>query len=192
MIRNSYILLKASYVANFAYGLFAPVYAIFVQNIGGTILDAGIAYSIYGICSGGFIIAFGSSDFFKRNVKKIIIVGYATYSLVYYLYMFIDSPQELFCLQILIGLATGILEPSWSAVFSAKQSEGALEKNWAIWTGGVGMISGIAALLGGYIATHSFPLLFFIMGSSTLVSTVIVVRLLKRETIIEKLEKIVK
>jgi uncharacterized membrane protein len=48
-------LLFADSFSILALGMFGPIYAIFVERIGGYILDAGGAYAAFAIASGVFI-----------------------------------------------------------------------------------------------------------------------------------------
>ena len=43
-------------------GLLAPIYALYVENIGGNIVDAGIAWAIFSISMGVLLIVFGKLE----------------------------------------------------------------------------------------------------------------------------------
>ncbi|OGZ01344.1 MAG: hypothetical protein A2946_00800 [Candidatus Liptonbacteria bacterium RIFCSPLOWO2_01_FULL_53_13] len=173
------ILLRASLVMNFGVGLFAPIYALYVEKIGGSILDVGIAYAIFSIVTGTFIILFGTSAFFDRNVRKFVVAGYFLMGLTYLGYLLIESPLHLFIVQIFLGLTNGILEPAWDAVFSAGSNEAQEAKNWSLWSGGVSLIVGFSALLGSYIAHYSFSAIFIIMSACAFISSAISAKILK-------------
>jgi MFS family permease len=69
-------LLGASLLANFADSLFGPLYAVYVQNIGGGVLDIGNSIAIYSITTGVLIIMFGKiSDFLSKEL--LIVFGFA-------------------------------------------------------------------------------------------------------------------
>ena len=53
------LLIAASILGNIAGGLYEPVHAIFVQNIGGNTLNVGWASTIYFVATGFFIFCFG-------------------------------------------------------------------------------------------------------------------------------------
>jgi MFS family permease len=177
--KNSKILLKASIFSNFGFGLFAPISAIFVQKIGGSLLDIGFAYALYCIFTGIFVICFGNSKFYKKNIRKMVVFGYAFQSLCYLGYIFVSSPIHLFIVQIFLGMTAGILEPAWDAVFSAKQSEKEEGRSWVMWTGSINFVAGISAIIGSLIASFSFNLIFIIMAVCTAVSAIIASRILK-------------
>ncbi|MDD5700393.1 MAG: hypothetical protein PHH00_04400, partial [Candidatus Nanoarchaeia archaeon] len=119
---SSKALLKASIFSNLAFGLLAPIYAIFAGGIGGNLLDIGIAYALYCVFSGIFIITFGTSRFFSNNVRRMVVLGYSLQTLGYFGYIFVRSPMPLFLSQIVLGVSNGILEPSWDSVYAAKTS----------------------------------------------------------------------
>ena len=96
------ILLYVSLIASFAIGLLGPIYAIFVEEIGGSILDAGIAYAIFSIFTGILIISFGSTKFFARNTKKIVVIGYFILALGNLGYLLVKSPIHLFIVQVVL------------------------------------------------------------------------------------------
>ncbi len=177
--KNAQILLKASLVANFGIGLFAPIYAIYVEKIGGNILDAGIAYAIFSIVAGILIIFIGTSKFFEKNLRALIILGYLFMGFTYLGYLLVKTPVHLFIVQIFLGITNGILEPSWDAVFSAKSSEKQEVKNWSLWAGWVSIIIGLSALMGSYIARFSFDIIFIIMSICAFISAIISSRILK-------------
>lgn len=54
------ILIASSVFYNFSAGLFGPIYAIFLQKIGGTIITASIAWTVYTLFIGFMMLAFGS------------------------------------------------------------------------------------------------------------------------------------
>jgi MFS family permease len=181
--RSSRILLEASIIANIAIGLLGPVYAVFVENIGGSLLDAGIAYAIFNILTGILIITLGSTKFFSKNTRPLIVIGYFLFALGNIGYIFIRTPIHLFIVQIILGLAIGILEPAWDSVYSAKLNEQQGYKRWSLWSGSTYLAVCIAAIIGGFIAFKlSFQILFIIMAIMGVISAIISVAILgKRE-----------
>ena len=174
------ILIRASFLAFFALGLFGPLYAIFVQNIGGDILDAGIAFAIFNLVTGVFILTLGTSRFFARNVRPMVVIGYVVLTIGEAGYLLVQNPYHLFIVQVIIGLAGGILEPSWDSIFAAELSEAEASTHWALWAGGQNIVTGIAAAVGGAIvATYSFTALFVVMAVFNLFAVFAVLKILK-------------
>lgn len=80
MRREYKILLTASLLANFGDNLIGPFYAVFVEKIGGSILDMGYTVAVFAISAGILTIIVGKiSD--RINKKLITIVGYGFYAL---------------------------------------------------------------------------------------------------------------
>lgn len=179
--KEALVLLRASFLAIFALGLFGPLYAIFVQEIGGDILDVGIAYAIFSVATGLFVLIFGTSRFFSENVRLMVVLGYALWTVGYAGYFFVQNPAHLFFVQIVLGIAGGILEPSWDSVYAAELGEAEASFHWSLWSGGQSLITGAAAFLGSFIvATYSFRLLFLIMAVFNLLSVIVSLGVLKK------------
>ena len=177
--KSSKVLLYASFFGHFAFGLLAPIYAIYVKNIGGSILDIGIAYAIFSIITGLFILFFSRTLFFQKNVRKMIIIGYFLMAICYFIYIFIGNPIQLFIVQIILGVGVGILEIAWDSIFSVSLSEEQAIKNWSIWSGSTNIVLGISAIIGSIIIFYfSFTLLFILMTIFSIISALISFKLL--------------
>lgn len=181
MKKEALILLRANFLAIFAMGLFGPLYAIFVQEIGGDILDVGIAYAIFSIATGLFVLIVGTSKLFSSNIRFMVVFGYVLWTIGYAGYFFVQNPVHLFFVQIVLGIAGGILEPSWDSVYAAELGEAEASFHWSLWSGGQSLITGAAAFLGSFIVAHySFGLLFMIMFVFNLLSAIVSLGVLKK------------
>ena len=67
MKRELKILLLTSSLFMFAGGLFGPLYAVFVEGIGGNLLTAGSAYSVFAVAAGASIFFISKYDFSPPN-----------------------------------------------------------------------------------------------------------------------------
>ncbi|MBT3324442.1 MFS transporter [archaeon] len=164
MNRNIKILLVASSFFMLAGGLFGPIYAIFVEEIGGDLLTAGAAYSIFAITA-GVIIYFISKWEDKIKYKKELLIGSYALSCIGFLgYLFIQSPIHLFLVQIVFGIGDAIGTPLFDGLYSKNIDEGKDVSEWGAWESLNYIFQGIAALVGGYIALkYGFRPLFVIM-----------------------------
>jgi MFS family permease len=182
--RNVRILIKASIMSNIAAGLFYPLYAIFIQNIGGSLMDVGFSYALFSILTGIFIIIFDRTEFFVKRVRFMIPFGYFLVAISYLSYILVKNPAQLFAVQILSGLAQGILTPAWSGVFSANMNEKQESRAQATWAGTVSIVYGFAAIVGGFIVTvFSFNTLFAIMGTASILASFLSMRLLSQASL---------
>ncbi len=147
-----------------AVGMFGPIYAIFVQKVGGDILAAGTAWAIFTIISGIGILFMGKiQDKIKRD-KPSIILGYALMSLGFLGYYFVSNVTQLFLVQILLGISTVVLTPAYDSFYTKYLEKGKFASQWAAWEGIWYLVTGIAALVGAFLANlFGFRILFLIM-----------------------------
>lgn len=156
-------LLTASLIANFGDNLIGPFYAVFVEKIGGSILDIGFTVTFFSLCTGVLMIIGGKiSD--KVNKEFITIIGYGLYALGSLLYLVISSPIELFLLQIIFALGTVCLSAPLSALFSKYIQKGKEGMQWGLEGGGSRLAVGAASFIGTLIVNQwGFKILFIIM-----------------------------
>ncbi len=180
MTQSAKILLITFMFASFAGELFGPIYAIFVKQIGGDLLEAGAAYAVFMIVSGIFIFTVGRSKFFLSRLRPMVVVGYGLLTLGDLGYLLVDTPLKLFIVQIIFGIAGGILEPSWDAIYAAGLDEIKAASHWSLWAGLRNLVAGAAAFAGGVIVTaYSFNTLFIIMAIFNLIALTIIFKILK-------------
>jgi MFS family permease len=184
MTRTARILIAASFLGFMSLGLFGPIYAIFVQKIGGDVLEAGVAYGIFSIVSGLFVFFVGRRDFFKKRLRQMAVLGYVLFTVGNAGYLVIQNPTQLFFVQIILGIAGGILEPSWDGLFSANLTEERAAHFWATWAGMQNIATGIGALAGGIlVAVYSFRVLFLVILVLNIIATAIAFRVLKADNV---------
>lgn len=181
MSRANRILILATFFGFIGVGLFGPIYAIFVKQIGGDVLEAGMAYALFSIISGIFIFLIGSRDFFKKHLRGWVVAGYFLYTAGNAGYLLVGNPMQLFAVQIILGIAGGILEPSWDGIFSANLNEETAAEFWSKWAGVRDISIGIGAIFGGIlVAIYSFQVLFIVLTIVTLAAAVTSLALLKK------------
>jgi MFS family permease len=151
MRREIKILIETSLIFNIGAGLLAPIYALFVENIGATIVDAGFAIGIYSIVFGLLIILLGKIEDKYTNQRHMVFIGYFILALCALGYIFVQNAAHLFILQFFIGIGAAILTPAWDAIFSKYEDAGKEAFEWSIWEGGVSIILGITAFISGII-----------------------------------------
>ncbi len=183
MTKTAKILTFASFLGHISIGLLGPIYAIFVRQIGGDVLEAGFAYGIFSLISGLFIFLVGRSDFFKKRLRQMAVFGYVLFTLGNGGYLLIQNPFQLFIVQIILGIAGGILEPSWDGLFSANLTEERAAHFWATWASVQNIAIGIGALAGGIIvALYSFAFLFITMLIINVIMTIVSFSILKKDS----------
>jgi MFS family permease len=165
-----FLLILTDVVFTFGAGLYGPIYAIFVENIGGDILEAGIAWAIFLMVMGTMEIPFGRL-IDRYGKKKFLALAYLIGALCIFAYMFVSNIYELFALQVMVGVAFAMGDPAWDAWFSEAISMRESGFNWALFHAFTSYSQGFAAIVGGAVAAFlGFNSLFIIGGTVAVVS----------------------
>ena len=165
MSKPEIILLWGSCLWVLGAGMFGPLFAVFVERIGGNILDISWIYAVFLIVTGvGKIVVGRISDII--GYEKLMIAGYAINAIATFGYIFVSSTMGLLVIQILLGIALALADPTWLALYDKFSGDGSSDGYiWGLLTGMSGITSGIAILIGGVIVTlFSFKILFICMS----------------------------
>ena len=166
------ILLIASSLWYFGEGLFGPLFAIYAEKIGCTLLDITSAWAIYLIAIGIFYAVVGKLFTHSKFKIHLMVFGYGLNALLTFGYIFVHSTQELFMLQVGLGIAEAVSTPIWDSLFASNLEDNENTFHWSLATGHTHFVSGIAIALGGLIANYiSFQALFITMGCIQLLAT---------------------
>lgn len=177
-MNNGYkILLAATLLANFGDNLIGPFYAVFVEKIGGNILDMGYSITLFSICTGVLMIIVGKiSD--KINKELIAIAGYALFALGSVLYLIISSPWQLFVLQVVFAVGAACLSAPLAALFAKYIIKGKEGLQWGLEGGGSHIVVGIAVFIGTFIIHQwGFTFLFLTMFGMQIAAMIIQTKL---------------
>ena len=116
--RSLRILITVNSVLVFIMGLFAPFYAVFVQQIGGSIAFAGLSWAIFSIVSGVLIFLFSNWQMKVKEPELLIALGYILRGGVFMSYVFMTSIPQLIITQIFWGVAVALGTPAFDSVYS--------------------------------------------------------------------------
>lgn len=175
MHRNIKILLASSIFLHIGINLFAPLYAIFVQEVGGTLADAGIAVGIYAIFQGVLYLLFRHTPQHYFSHRHMVSVGYFIYALSYFAYIFASVPFHIYLIQALLAVGEVIITPAWSAIIATSLNKGAERNTYADFFGYRAIFQGIAAILGGFfVLRFGFDTMFVFMAAVALIASTLV------------------
>lgn len=163
LFTNSLVLLAAA--------LFGPIYALYVEELGGGLLDAGLTSGVYAITAIFTTLVAGIyTDKIKEN-EYVIIFGYFVIAIAFFLLNFVTSITYLFLVEMLIGFGTAIYSPAFSAIYSKHLSKEKPGIEWSFWDIIDNVSYAIGAILGGYLASNfGFGILFNIMSMLCIIS----------------------
>lgn len=172
------ILLAADGAMLFAFGLLAPIYAIFVEDIGGDVLDAGIAFAIYSFVLGIALYFICRWENHQKHKDKLVILSYFLYTLGAIGYILVGNKYHLFAVQVVLGFAEAFNSPVFDGLFSKFLDKGKSVYEWGLYASLKNIVGGVSAILGGILALHfGFNGLFFIMFIFALVGFLVSLKL---------------
>lgn len=158
------ILLITNGIILFASAMMGPIYALFVEKIGGNLLDASITGAIFALAAGITSLISGRyADKIKEN-ELIIVLGYLLVAFGYFLYFFVSSIWFLFVVQVVIGFGEAIYAPAFDALYSKHIDHHKEGLEWGVWETMNYFIYAIGAIVGGFLVTYfGFGAIFFLM-----------------------------
>src|SRR3989344_8851073 len=104
--------------ATLALGMIGPIYAIFVEQIGGDILDASWAYFAFTLTSGIVMYLLSFWEDHIKHKEYLINLSYLLLSLGCLGYYFVYNQTTLLMVEVVFGLATAFLAPAYDTVYS--------------------------------------------------------------------------
>lgn len=159
------ILLMTDSLVVFSAAMLGPIYALFVRDIGGNILDTGLAAAVYTATAGIVVFLSGRLSDRVKESELVVAAGYALMGTGFFSYILVQSVTELLLVQVLVGLGQALCSPSFDALYSkhldAKQSG----SQWGAWEAMNYFAAAFGALAGSTVASlFGFPVLFTTMG----------------------------
>lgn len=159
------ILLVTNGLILLAGAMLGPIYALFVEEIGGDLLDASLSGGVFAIAAGlTTLISARFSDKIKEN-ELIVVFGYALIGTAFLLFTQVKTIGFLLFVQVLIGFGEAIYSPAFDAVFSGHLDKKKAGKQWGAWESINYFTAGFGAIIGGLIvAKLGFDAMFVIMA----------------------------
>ena len=175
------ILLWGSNLWLFADGMLGPLFAVFSQKVGGNVLDISWAWAVYIGVTGIFVIIAGAvSD--RVSKEKMLVTGYALTAVFTFCYLLVSKPIHLLLVQAGLGLALGLSNPTWFALYDLHTHPDRKGFSWGLEDGTGKMITALAILIGGVIVRYwSFKALFIIMGTLQVFAALYQAQLLRKD-----------
>lgn len=159
------ILLSTNAMILMAGAMLGPIYALFVENVGGDLMDASIAGGIFALVAGLTTLVSGKySDKIKEN-ELVIVFGYLIMGIGFSMYFWVNSIIFLFIVQAIIGLGEAIYAPAFDAVYSKHIDGNKSGTQWGAWESMNYFTTATGAIVGGGLVTlFGFQTLFVIMA----------------------------
>jgi MFS family permease len=173
------IVLFSNYGAVISLGLFSPIAALYVVQIGGSTMEAAIVAALHHVLAGLLMIIFGKLEDNQHNRPRMYLAGYLLGALASICLIFTNSITQLLLVQAVYAVAAALRIPSQRALYAEHEDEGHEGREWSIMEGGDFLILGIAAATGGFIAsTFSFDIVFTAMAILQLLAGLLCISLI--------------
>lgn len=174
------ILLLGANIWYLGEGMLGPLFAVFSQQIGGTVLDIAWAWSVYLIVTGVLNVLVGKFSDGTVSKARLMVFGYGLNAFCTFLYLLVQSPMHLILVQIGLGVASALATPTWAALYAKYEDKGQDGFEWGLASGQANIVTGLAVLMGGFIVNYfSFRLLFVLMGAIQIVATIVQGKILR-------------
>ncbi len=168
--KNIITLISADLFLYSGWGLFSPIYAIFVtdQIRGGGVEIVGFAVGTFWIVKSifqPFLANFLDIKKGERDDFAFLIFGTMLASIVPLGYFFATRVIDLFILEAIRGIAMACVVPAWFGIFTRHINKDWYAFTWSVQSTALGMATGFSALFGGIIASFlGFRLLFIFVS----------------------------
>jgi len=172
------ILLVTNSLVLIAGAMLGPIYALFVEKVGGNLLDASYAFGAYALSAGVVTIISGKyADRLKEN-ELIMVWGYLIMGVAFFGYTLVNGLWSLLVIQVLIGLGEAIYSPAFDAIYSKHLDRKKSGGEWGAWESINYFTTAAGALIGGLLVTFlGFNIMFIVMGLLCFAGAVYIFRL---------------
>jgi MFS family permease len=175
------ILLGTNGLILLAGAMFGPIFALFVEGVGGTLLDAGFAASGFALAAGITTLLVGRFTDSVKEKELIVVIGYIVMAVSFFSFSFVNSIGSLLVVQVLLGIGEAIYSPAFDGVYTSHIKDGVEGSAWGVWESMNYFIAAAGAALGGFFATlFGFTILFYIMAILCVISAVYIYSLPRR------------
>lgn len=156
--------------------MLGPIYALFIEDIGGNLMDVGYVAAVFSLTAGVTTLISGRfSDKIKEN-EWILVIGYSIIAIGFFLMIFVNSLWQLLVVEILIGLGEAIYASVFDSIYTKHiKNPKKAGSEWAVWEMMSYFTAALGALIGAFIAqSFGFSVMFIIMTIISISSAVFI------------------
>jgi predicted MFS family arabinose efflux permease len=180
-------LIYSDFILNGAWGLLAPIFAIFILQdiVGGDVVEgakvAGFTSLIYWSVKSVLQIPIGAyldKNHGEKDDFLFMVAGIFLASLSPFGFLISSTPCHIYISQSLQAIGMAMMIPSSSAIFARHVDEGKEAYEYSLRSTSLGFGVGLAGAVGGIVTTvWGFKLIFLFVGIFTMVSGLILLSL---------------
>src|SRR5688572_28667617 len=148
-----------------AFYSFAPLYALFAQDLNLDLKSISFIWSGYSLLTAVFILLMGKLEN-KQQKGRMILLGFLLFAVSSLFLLTVSSRETLMLALGINALASGITFPAYKTMFAKSETKGKESEQWAWLDAGNMLSSAVGASAGGIIvATFGFQGLFMSMAA---------------------------
>jgi MFS family permease len=136
-------------------GMFVPIYALFVQQVGGNALSAGLTAGALAFASGLSALLSGRliDHFSQAQTRYFLVIGWVLIGISCLLYLLVHNVTALFTVQIVSGFLKPISAPAFDTLYARHLDGRSTGQEYGVWEASFFITGGVGAVLGGAIVT---------------------------------------
>ncbi len=151
------LLVFSDFVLNFAFGLLAPIFAVFIlKSVPGSSLKVvGLATTFYWLARVLSTVPLSrlmDKTDGERDEFYFMVIGSFILSSIPLFYLLINSPAQLYLIQFIYGLAGSMAVPSWRILFTDHLDRGRTGYEWSLEDIAIGVSTAMSAYIGSILA----------------------------------------
>lgn len=174
-------LLLASSLFMFAFAMFSPIYAIFVQKIGGGVVEASRAWALFGLTAGLLTFICGRLENKMKEVELAIVWSQLLIGLAYVAFYFTRSVNGLYVVMIILGIGEALYWPAFHALYGRHVDGRKSTWLWGVYDGLTYIVPAFGSALGGWlVAIYGFGIIFMIMAALSFLNAIFIFLLPRR------------
>jgi MFS family permease len=174
------VLLIGDAITLTAAAMLTPIYAIYVEEIGGSLFDAGLTAAALAFGAGLMAIIGGRFTDTVKNKKLLVVGGYFVIGLGFLAMTQVQNVLGLALIQLIVGLARPVYETAFDALYSIHLDKTKEAQEWGIWEGVSYFAAGIGAILGSlFVLQFSSQALFALMAGMCFIGALYVFKVKK-------------
>ncbi|MBI2063719.1 MAG: MFS transporter [Candidatus Yanofskybacteria bacterium] len=172
-------LVISDFFINFAFGLLAPIFAVFILNSieGGSLRVIGLATAFYWISRTLTTVPLSrlmDKTDGERDEFYFVIIGTFIMSSLPLFYLFANLPWHIYAIQLIMGIANSMAVPGWRILFTDHLDKGKTGFEWSLEDIAIGTSVGISAYIGSVLADKfGFQIVFIMLAILGYISTLI-------------------
>lgn len=181
MNKSLKLLLSINSVFVLVANLLGPLYAVYIEGLGGSIAMVSGTWSVMLLTTtlvNFALIRFGDRI---REHEYFLIAGFIFRAIAWIGFAFAGSLLAIIILQIIVGLGEAVGSTGFDAIMAEHLDKSSHIRDYAVWKTISNVLASIATLVGGFVVTwYGFNPMFYFMGLVALLCAVITYMLPRR------------